>query len=68
MLNRKRLLWLALAAGAAGLFASPWLLPRSISAGATQSSASGGTKTFEALRLNNLGIAYMDQQRPQDAL
>jgi len=68
MLNRKRLLWLALVAGAAGLFASPWLLPRERAAGIAQSSASGNAKTLEALRLNNLGIAYMDHQRPQDAL
>ena len=68
MLNRKRLLWLALVAGAAGLFASPWHLPRERAAGIAQSSASGNAKTLEALRLNNLGIAYMDQQRPQDAL
>jgi tetratricopeptide (TPR) repeat protein len=68
MLNRKRLSWLALAAGAAGLFASPWLLPRENAAGPTQSTASSGTKTLDSLRLNNLGIAYMDQQRPQDAL
>jgi tetratricopeptide (TPR) repeat protein len=68
MLNRKRLLWLALAAGAAGLFASSWLLPHEHAAEPTQSSASGNAKTLEALRLNNLGIAYMDQQRPQDAL
>ncbi|MFZ0908752.1 MAG: FG-GAP-like repeat-containing protein [Candidatus Acidiferrales bacterium] len=68
MLNRKRFLWLALAAGAAGLFVSPFLVPREHAAGPAQSAASGAAKALEALKLNNLGIAYMDQQRPQDAL
>ncbi len=68
MLNRKRLLWPALAAGAAGLFLSPFLEPREHAASPAQSAASSNAKTLEALRLNNLGIAYMDQQRPQDAL
>ncbi len=68
MFNRERLVWLALAAGAAGLFVSPRLLPREHAAEPAQSAATNNAKPLEALRLNNLGIAYMDQQRPQDAL
>ncbi len=68
MFDKRRLVLLAVIAGAAGLFASPRLLPRERVVGREQSAAAVKPVNVNALRLNNLGIAYMDQQRPQDAL
>ncbi|MGB8590335.1 MAG: FG-GAP-like repeat-containing protein [Candidatus Acidiferrales bacterium] len=67
MLKNSRLGWLALGATVAGLLALP-LLIRGRSASAAQSSPPAAAPNLEALRLNNLGVAYMEQQRPEDAL
>jgi tetratricopeptide (TPR) repeat protein len=68
MLDKRWLVLLAAVAGAAGLFASPRILPRERAMGREQSAVAAKPVNVNALRLNNLGIAYMDQQRPQDAL
>jgi Tfp pilus assembly protein PilF len=64
-LKTSRFTTLGLGAVLAILFIIP-LFIRGRYAGGAQSPPS--TKSAEALRLNNLGVAYMDQQRPEDAL
>src|ERR1700722_1253498 len=60
---------LACAAIAVGLIVAPLLL-RGRSVGAAQSANSSASRasSLAARPLNNLGIAYMEQQRPEDAL
>jgi Flp pilus assembly protein TadD len=72
MRDKRPVGWLVLVAGAAVVLASARVSPRGRTTQAVQASsiAAGQAKTpnAKAVRLNNLGIAYMDQQRPQDAL
>jgi Tfp pilus assembly protein PilF len=66
-LTRPHLTSLAIAAGLIGLCVAPVLVGgRGDDRG--QSNAAAKTKAAEVLRANNLGVAYMDQQRPEDAL
>ncbi|HXW18334.1 MAG TPA: FG-GAP-like repeat-containing protein, partial [Candidatus Acidoferrales bacterium] len=72
MRDKKRAMALVLMASAAVVLASARISTRGSALQAAQASslAAGQAKTSntKAARLNNLGIAYMDQQRPQDAL
>ena len=56
-----------MAAGLICLCVAPVLIG-GLGDGRTQAKADPKTKADEVLRANNLGVAYMDQQRPADAL
>jgi len=65
--RRSRANSLAIAAGLISLCVAPVLIGGRGDA-RTQAKADAKTKADEVLRANNLGVAYMDQQRPEDAL
>ncbi|MGA8072561.1 MAG: tetratricopeptide repeat protein, partial [Candidatus Acidiferrales bacterium] len=65
-MNRTRFTTVGFGAVVACLFVAPLLFR-----GESQQSkenAKAGAKADAVLRSNNLGVAYMDQQRPEDAL
>ena len=66
-MRRSRVTSLAFAAGLICSCVAP-LLIGGRGDGRAQAKADGKTKADELLRANNLGVAYMDQQRPEDAL
>jgi Flp pilus assembly protein TadD len=72
MRNKRRLAALVLAAGTAAALASAHVVIRENAERKQKSAAPAAeqakTPNTKAVRLNNLGVAYMDQQRPQDAL
>jgi tetratricopeptide (TPR) repeat protein len=69
MRNNSGLGTLALAALASILLIAPLnIRVRNAVAAQSANPAAASSSHLEALRANNLGIAYMDQQRPEDAL